>query len=564
MAGIQLGRRSQIASGPPKGVVNSRDPFDDDPGTLQDARNGYIPAPDGGSGWYARPGFSLLNGGAAIYGSASAIRFQGGYAHTALDGTTYNFLVIGGHLFRIDETLTTFTDVTPVGVTIDSGTTSRVKFVSLAGELVVSDGVHRPWIASNLANTPITGTYIDFDGVGTEWSAQDITVYSGAIVVLLNVLDGVYAQTDIAWSAPGDPATGYQQPTYDYRWTLEQTGSQPIFAIHGTNIGLYYFRQLSIGLATGVLGPDFQTAHTDDAVANNLGTQSPQTVIGFSDRLFFTDQIGRPQMLPLGGHPVPIWQQLRADVTDASTAYQAVTARVSTAAYEPTLNLYLVGIWSPTPSIQAPVTQWFAFDAATGRYVGRWNVTSADRGNTAVDLLCSAIDNTGRVTLLACGSKDTAPATTGYVWSFNALLGTPDQLATEDGDFLTTEDGVRLTTEGQEEVWMDNGVVPVISVTTVRLGYSADVLWNVDQATIITGSAAPVAVTMVASATPSTVEGTPTPAASNDGTYRCVVGANVLGRGTQVTVSPTTAETQWSYQRSVLTGVASLAGPEDA
>ena len=79
MAGIQLGRRSQIASGPPKGVVNSRDPFDDDPGTLQDARNGYIPAPDGGSGWYARPGFSLLNGGNLPRGAVFDALARDGY-----------------------------------------------------------------------------------------------------------------------------------------------------------------------------------------------------------------------------------------------------------------------------------------------------------------------------------------------------------------------------------------------------------------------------------------------------------------------------------------------------
>lgn len=565
MTATKIGQRTTLRSGPWKGVRNTIDPFDDDPSVLYNARNIYIPDLENGSGTYQRPGFTLLNGGNAIYTSGSAFRAAGGYCHTALDQTAYNFVVEGGHLFRVDQTLSVFTDVTPVGVTIDSGISTRVKFVSLAGVLVVSDGVNRPWIATNLASTPITGTYIDFDGAGVTWSAQDITVYSGAIVVLLKVFDGIAARTDIAWSAPGDPATGYQQPTFDYRWTLEQTGSNPIFAIHGTNIGLYYWRQRSIGLATGALGPSFQTSHTDDAVADNVGTQTPQTIIGFTDRIFFTDSIGRPQMLPLGGTVQPIWLQMRSEVDSASVSFQSVTAITSTAAFEPTLNLYLVGLWSPQATSQSPVSQWFAFDAATGIYLGPWSVVSATGGQTAVETLCTFSDNTGRSVLMVFGSKATAPATGGYAWSFNALLGTPDVFETEGGTLITCEDlTTHLTTEGQDEVWMDNGVLPPISITTARLGYSSDYVWNVDQATVITGTDSPVSVTLQTPTTAGTVEGTPTPSASADGTYRCVVGADTQGRGTQVTVSPTNGDAQWSAEQVTLVAVASLAGPEDA
>ena len=41
----------------------------------------------------------------------------------------------------------------------------------MGGTMVVTDGVNRPWVASNLSSTPITGTYIDFDGMGTAWVA---------------------------------------------------------------------------------------------------------------------------------------------------------------------------------------------------------------------------------------------------------------------------------------------------------------------------------------------------------------------------------------------------------
>jgi hypothetical protein len=532
---------------------------------LVNARNGYIPDPDGESGWYARPGFSLTNQGAQITATGRA---RNGYAHTNLDGEVFDFVVIGGKLYRADTTLVSYTDVTPAGITISSSATACISFESLAGKMIVNDGVNRPWVAGDLASTPITGTYIDFDGAGTSWSAQWITVYSGALVVLMNQLDSAYAKTDIAWSAPGDPTIGYQQSGYDYRWTLEQTGSAPITGIKGTNVGLYYWRQQSIGIATGALGPDFQTTHTDDAVADFVGTQSPQCIKQFENKIFFIDQIGRPWMLPLGSVPKPIWQDMRTEVAAAQTSYQAVTQVVSTAAIEPTLNLYLVAIWSALPSSSYPCIQWFAFDTLTGRYMGPWSVTTSGNGKTTVETLCTFLDNVGRSVLMVFGSKDdgsnpSTPAAGGYAWSFNALLGTPDFLCTEDLNRLTTEDSERLTTEGQEQVWTDDGVVPDIFVTTDRLGYSTDSVWNFDSCSTITGADTQVSVTIVTT-TATRLEGSPTPSPSQDGTYRLVAGLNVMGRGASVTTAPLTADTQWVWQQTQLVAVPSLAGPEDA
>lgn len=553
----RLGQRTNLKCGPVKGVRFTVSPYDDDPSYLYNAQNMYVPEPDGQSGIYGRPGFSLLNSGNKVYTSGRA---QGGYAHTDFDNVSYNFYAAGGKLYRADQSLVTFTDVTPVGVTIDPGNTTRVKFVSLDGQMVVSDGVNPPWIASNFASTPITGTYIDFDGSGTDWDVQDITVFSGAVVVLAKTLGGVGARATILWSAPGDPNLGYQQPNFDYAWTLEQTSSKPIFCIHGTNIGLFYFRQNSIGLLTGALGPDFQTTHTDDAVADNVGSESPQTILGFSNRLFFTDQIGRPWMLPLGGAPIPIWQNMRAAVDAAQTSYQSVTAVVSTAVIEPTLNLYLAAIWSQTPSIAAPCDQAYCFDAQIGGYVGFWTVTSGTRGQCAIELLCTFLDNVGRSVLMAFGSKDTAPADSGYAWSFNALLGQPDRITQEDGGLLLTEDlSDALATEGQAEVWMDNGVLPVIAATTVRLGYATDFVWNFDLATAIVGSDTPVTMRCTTPTVANVLEATPSPSPSQDGTFRVVGGLEIQGRGLELTISPTTATEQFSFQQASVAAVPSLA-----
>lgn len=536
------------------------DPFDDSPDYLNDAINLYIPDPAGLSGAYARPGFSLLNGGDPIYQPAGNFRGQGIYTHVALDGTSYNLVVIGGKLFRVDDTLTSFTDVTPIGVTIDPGVTTRVQFVSLADELGVSDGVNRPWTASNLASTPITGTYIDYDSGGVDWNIQHWVVWGGAIVAVLRTVDGVYRQTDISWSEPGQMTVGWQQTNFDNNWTLEQTGATPIYALAGTNVALYYFRQRSIGAIAGAIGPDLATTSTHDAISFNVGTEAPQSIQQFGNSIFFTDTIGRPWMLPLGSPPQPIWLNMRAIVDSSTIAYPTVTAFTTTSAFEPTLNLYIVGVWSPTPSAQAPCVQVFVFDANTGTYLGRWTVGPG----IAIECIGVFADSHGRAVLMVSGSKLEAPATGGYLWSFNSLTSIPDFLATEDRVLITTEGGVDLTTEGQESSWTDNGEVPNISATTNLLGYSSDMVWQTDKCVVVSDSSSPIQVTMTTPAAADTVEGTPSPSPSADGTYRLVVGATAIGRGIKVTSVPTSADMQWSIEQVQITAVPSPARPEDA
>lgn len=557
MATATRSARKTLACGPFKGVLNTTDPYDDDPEFLVDAANGYIPDPAHGSGFYARPGFGLQNTNSPLTGAG-----QGVYCHVALDGTVYNFLVAGGHLYRADAALTTFTDVTPTSVVVIDATVRRVYFTSFGDFLVINDGVHRPWLASALSSAHVTGAYIDFDGLGTAWTAVGRPViYAGSMFLVLGTVNGVGVQTDTTWTAPGAPATGYQQPGYDFRWTLEQTGSSPIYALWGTNAGLYYWRAGSISTIAGVPGPNLQQANTSDSISVNVGTLQSATIGQYGNTIFFCDQVGRPWMLPLGSAPVPIWLSMRA-VIDGSTAnYPQATAQVACAVIEPTLNLYLAAIYSPVPGVANAPQELQVFDAKTGTYVGRWTVGPG----IAIEAMGVLNATSGLGSVVIIGSKVTGgnPAG-GYVWTLNTVVGGGIPLTTEDGLFLLTEEGLQLTTENTVPSWLDNGEVPDISATTQRLGYSADKVWNVDQATVITTTAAPCRVTMRSPTTSSTVQGTPTPSASADGTYRLVTGADVQGRGVQVTVSPTTADAQWSVQSVGIVAVASAAGSEDA
>jgi hypothetical protein len=295
----------------------------------------------------------------------------------------------------------------------------------------------------------------------------------------------------------------------------------------------------------------------------NVGSQSPQTFIQFGNTIYFCDQIGRPWKFDLGSAPVPIWHQLRGIVDVSSTGSPLVTARVATAVFEGTFNLYCVAIWSPQPSISTSPIEWHAFDALTGTYVGRWSIGGGT--GTTVDCLGSFIDSQGLTTLVVLGSA-TVGGPSGFAWGMSDLAGVPDFLTLEDGTTMLTDEStppVSMTTEGQTAVWMDNGAVPLITVTTDRLGYADDTVWLYDQLTVLTGTPTPLAVTVTTPLIANTLEGTPTPNPSTDGINRTAFGLDVQGRGMEVTVSPTTADSQWSLDRLSVVGIPSAAMMDD-
>jgi hypothetical protein len=564
---VAVGKRQSIPDGPHSGVYNTRAPFDQGhPSRLIDARNLYSPDPEGLVGMYARPGFTLGNSGSPVYTSAVPFKGQGVWTHFGLDGQPVNFLAMGGKLFREDAATGLTTDVTPVGVVIDSATTTRVTFNDMGGVMCVNDGVHRPWVASNLSATPITGTYIDFDSAGTAWVAfAGPYVWGGSGFFVLTSVNGVAARIDIVWSEPNDWTTGYQQTDYDNRWTLEQTGTTPIFALDPSNTDLGYFRQRSIGAISGTVGADLATTATHDLVSANVGTEAPQTVVQFGRWTYFCDVIGRPWRYSRGSEPEPIWHQMQGVIDDATVGFPGVTARTATAAFDPSLNQYCVAIWSPAPGASASPTEWHAFDANSGTYVGPWSIGPANPG-VSVDCLGSWIDNQGRGQLVVLGSA-VPGGDTGYLWSMSALVGVPDTLVLEDLTTILTDEstpGVEITTEGQVGTWMDDGDVPLIYGTTDRLGYSEDFVWLYDSLTVLTGNDAPIAITATTPNAADQAEGTPTPMNSADGVYRSQMGLDLQGRGLSITVSPTTADEQWSLQRVTVVGIPSLALPDDA
>lgn len=557
-----------LRNGPWSSTYTTEDPLDSGEDTLIDASNVYVQDTRAKSGVYARPGMDLFNDGAAVTTSASTFRGQGTINHIALDGTVYNFVVFNGELWRADATFGAFEDVTPVGITIDNAIPTRVYGTSFANQLAFSDGVNRPWLATNLGSSPITGTNIQFNAANDTWAAFGPgRLYGGSIIWILDNVAGTGARTDIAWSLPGSLGTGYQQSGYDFRWTLGQTDADPLTALYGTNTALYYWRENSIGAIAGIPGPNFQSSHTDDAVSKNVGTLAPQSIVAYGTTIYFTDAIGRPYRLVPGADPEPIWLQMRGIVQDQTVGFSGVTQTTTTAAAEATMSAYIVAIWSPIPSQQCPAVEGYIFDIRTGRYFSRFSIADG----VQIDCLGSFIDSNGRSVMVALGSNDppsgSTVATSGYVWGIKSLEAIGEFQTTEDGEFLMLEDDATFTTtEGTDEAnWMDGAETPDIYIVTPRFGYDIDTVLTVDRAAVLMGGGAVTTVSAMTAAVAETVEGSPTPSSTQDNVGKLTCGfSGIQGRGVTLKIQPTTATTQFSVQQVSVQAVVNRAAPDEA
>ena len=152
-----------LVSGPWQGVKNTTEPFDDTPEYVQDAFNGLFENPAEGSGFYARPGVTVLNASSAI-GATSTTSFGNEvYTHTQTDGTLLTFAFSAGKMYRLTSTFEqsqTPTDVTPANVTFRAN--GFIYCTSLGGKLIVSDETAKPMLCTNLTSTPVTATPIEY------------------------------------------------------------------------------------------------------------------------------------------------------------------------------------------------------------------------------------------------------------------------------------------------------------------------------------------------------------------------------------------------------------------
>lgn len=539
--------RTSFAVGPWKGVRDTQDPFDD-PGYLVDATNVYLPDPAGASGFYVRPGEMMLNNTFSI-ASGTTCYGQAVHAHVATDGTVTNLAVIGGIVYRVTGTdYSTWTDVTPVGPVVNGTLQKTVKMLSVAGTLIVSDGVNRPWIATDLGSTPITGTVIQYNAGNDTWAATDMTEFGGAVFYALDNVAGVSRRFEISWTEPGLPDTGLEQTNFDNNWPVVQQGNEPLTALCGTNISLFYFRRSSIGRIQGAVGPDLQSTATHDSAAYNIGTLSRDSIQLYGNTIYFIDAVGRPYSIEaFGASPNPIWYQLRGKIDrTVATVNEAVTALIARSAIEPVRNIYLVGTWTPDVTHQNPPGEMLAFDAATGTYMGAW--TTGFPGFGGPDACGTFINDNGARQLVILGTATINPRSV-----FASALRTGDDT----------------------QVWVDgdprNNLNVFWAIETGRVGFDADTVVIADQVTVIMGGGqsdgnASIMIAWDSSGSSSSLTATAN-AATSDNMTRYVAEINAQGKSVQISARGFLEAPQGpptSIQRITVSGRLKRASPWDA
>lgn len=388
--------------GPFRGVTDTHDPLTATPERLLAARNAVFPDPVRGAAVVQRRGF--LGAATARNGQGQAV-----YTHRRLDGTVQRYVFAGGKMYRWDGA-TTYTDVTPVGVTIHA---SNPIFVTpYFDELVVTDGANQPFIF-----TPADGTadLIQAFADSRLWNAQGpAVVYGGSLVFILKAYGvgyGTAAQNAITWCEPGDARVGYQQTDYDFVWELTQTSAESLTCLVADEGALVYFRQNSIGFLTGnPTQPDFRAAATRDTISATIGTDCPAAVVNVNRSVFFPDLDGKLHRLVIGGGPPePMWMPMRRTVeTKRQTVARSAIVTAARGAYYEAEHVVLMTIWDATTI--------YVFHAETGDYLGTWTLNGIDdAAGESIHALGGSLDSAGLDTFLIVGTRG-AGATTGIVW----------------------------------------------------------------------------------------------------------------------------------------------------
>jgi hypothetical protein len=360
----QPGAPQPLTLGPFRGVWDSTDPMDQLEKFLFGAVNmQFVDAKDGG-GVLARHG---LMGRTTQYGDSSHRLGQCVYKHLGIGGTIYNYQFTGGKMYQWAGTDTDHTLLAP---TVTISQTNRIFCASFNGLLIVSDETNPPWVWDPVA---LTSTVINVDSVPSAWNTKGgPVIYGGKIIFAVKSIGGTFFRNAIVWCEELQATVGYKQTGFNNYWQLIQTGTDVIGALAAEENGLYIIRNKGIGLITGVVNADFKTNATRDTISATVGTDCPASVVLVDNWVYFLDMDGRPfRMRANGGEPEPLWLAMRR-IFDARTASvtnpasRAVVATNGAGMYHEKYNLVLFTIWDKLTI--------YAFDAATGSFVGQWLV----------------------------------------------------------------------------------------------------------------------------------------------------------------------------------------------
>lgn len=425
VARARQAKQRTFSLGPWKGVRDVGDAGAQRADYLQDAINCLFLDPQHDAEVEARPGFTKVTAAALNAGANIGCLINYGF--------NFLFATAGTKLYRAPLfTPGTWTDVTPVGVTI-SGTMHAVRY---GDELIFSSSAGKPFRGTNLTATPITGTNIEIDSTPSAWIARGApTVYGGKLFFVVDTIAGTLHTTRFVWSEEASAGTGYLQSGFTNKWDLIQNGSDTLLALVGTNTALYYFRINSIGAITGVVNSTFATSSTHDSVSQKIGALAHKAILHANGYIWFLSYEGFLYRFRVGTQAIEnLSDQMRnriRKVQSLSVAF-ASNAMAASATYIAELNKVVVGGWMAESGggSTASSRNLYVFDGDTGSYEGRWIIGLSSQpanetpnavllGSTvggcvfaAPDLY--ATDTAGRVVLWVAGTDVSGGA--GHIW----------------------------------------------------------------------------------------------------------------------------------------------------
>jgi len=398
---------------------------------------------DGEGGLVLRPGRRRFTAGSTAARLASNVGAQLIFDANFGQSLVKTVVVAGGQIYSLNWTAKTITtEITTAQLTAASITLSSTVqcYACMFGNvMVICD-----------ANTNRPFTWNGTTGVGLTSLTNGPARVVGAPTVFyakLFFIKGTDHLT-VVWSEENQANTGYEAGGFNNAWSLTQTGRSWLTAIQGTNEGLYYFRNTSVGVIRGAVTTDFQTAGVHDDISQVYGCENASNVLFAQNTLYWADPGARLfRYTPGGGAPLELTQQLinfsrhrsmglqgadNLDVQSPWNADESTTGElrgVFTGAKGVTFNPVLQQVRLAV--VGAATTNLLVlFDARTGQFQGIWHYAAGTSIATNYGALVVATDTTNGAAQLT--QSDVMTDTLGYV--FWAPLGDRTQAETRYAD----------------------------------------------------------------------------------------------------------------------------------
>lgn len=202
------------------------------------------------------------------------------------------FLTVGifaGEIYTLSGTTwlrqVTTANLTTAGATLSA--TRAIGCITFTNLLVINDSVNQP-ITWN--GTSGAGGIAVLTNAPTTCFGQPF-VYYGKLGFIKDVAGGSLDRSTFVWSEENAPNTGYEAAGYTNAWTLEQSGSGPLYAMLGTNEELFFWRAHGIGSIRGSMNATFSSDGVTDGISTYYGTDQPFGPVYAAGRPYFTNTL---------------------------------------------------------------------------------------------------------------------------------------------------------------------------------------------------------------------------------------------------------------------------------